>query len=427
MRDDRVFDALDLMLIILFFISWIHSLMVLLFYLSLLLLLRKRTAGCMKGLILLTTRGLMNPAAAASAGRFELLKWALIFLFSLYILTFGESEGEDRRKLIRILGSLLAFSISAAFFSFLVSSYPVTAAFKTAAFSISMAAVFFGTAADKSRDYWIEYFTGLYGILFLISIFLIPFQRFRTVNADFQGIFNHVNVFGAIAALYISAVLRSRYFITHVKLRNSLIILMIFMTYLSRSRTGMFAIAAVLELKYLFSPRSALQKICISLGGMGVLLLLISLMPGDIKAGVSDLAIDFIYKGDTSSVWAHRLGQMEAARMKFMAHMLTGSGFMVPYDPSVRDYRFTFGLVAEPGNLVWAVLGDTGLLGSLLFLILLYCIGTAGKKKDLYLPAGALAVNMGEMVFFSTNNYSILIYLLLAAYAFGRKEEGAES
>ena len=423
-RKDRVLDSLDAFLIILFFLSWLNSLTVLLFYLSLLFLLFRKSAGCMKGLILLTTRGLINPAAAVSVSRFELLKWALLFLFSLYILCFSKAEGEDRRKLTRILVGIAAFSLSTAGFSFIVSSYPVTAVFKTAAFSIPMCAVFLGVAVDRTREDGIDYLACLYGILFLISICLIPFRRFRTVNADFQGIFNHVNVFGAVASLYTAAALKSCYFSRCRMVRNLLITMIIIMTYLSRSRSGMFTILCVLGLKYLFSSAPALRKFLVGICGTAGLLLIFLLMPNDVSTDITGLAHTFIYKGDTRSIWAHRLSQIEEGRTKFMAHFLTGSGFMVPYDPRIRDYSFTFRLVVEPGNIIWAVLGDTGILGSLLFLYVLFCIGSSGRPRDLYLLGGALAVNMGEMVFFSPNNYAILIYLLLAVYAFGSREEG---
>ena len=423
MHENQVFDRLDVFFLVLFFISWINSLTLVLFFLSLLFLLFRRIEGCLKGLILLTTRGLINPAAAVPTGRFDLLKWMLLFLFSIYILLFARAAEEDRHRLLRIIGSIAAFSISAAILSFIVSSYPVTAVFKIIAFMIPVCAVFLGVSASDLPEYWIGYFTALYGILFLISIFLIPFDRFRTVNSDFQGIFNHVNVFGVIAALYASALLRSQYFTQHPGKGKMLILMLVVMIYLSRSRSGMFTLSGILFLKFLFSGQPLSRKVLACISMTAVLILIQLLMPENISTDISAYTKDFIYKGDESSVWAHRQGQLNDARMKFTAHILTGSGFMVPYDPAVRDYRFTFSLVVEPGNLFWAVLGDTGLIGFVLFLYVLFCIISSGTKRDLYLPAGALAVNMGEMVFFSPNNYSVLIYLLLAVYVSGRKEE----
>lgn len=422
-----VFDRTDLLFLFLFFISWSGRWTLLIFYVCLLVFLAKGAEGCIKGLLFLTARGLMNPAAAVPAGGFELLKWLLLLLFSFRILLFTKVKGKARAGLRRILGALMAFSIPAAGFSLLVSSYPIVAVFKAAVFSITMSAVFTGVSHTEEPGYWLDYFSCFYSVLFAVSVILIPFDRFRTVNNDFQGVFNHVNVLGGISALYVSGMLYSRYFSGRIFLRNLLVFAVVLMAFLSRSRSGVFTILGVLGLRYLMSSRPARVKLFVCLCGMTLVLVFRLLMP-ESWALFSDTADAFIYKGNDSSIWAHRLSQIRSAGYKFASNPWTGSGFMVPYDPGYRSFRFTFSLVVEPGNLIWAVLGDTGLSGAAGFLLLLFQMIRAGGRRNLGLAAGAVLVNMGEMVFFSPNNYGVLIYLLLAVYAFDRKgqEETAD-
>ena len=46
-----------------------------------------------------------------------------------------------------------------------------------------------------------------------------------------------------------------------------------------------------------------------------------------------------------------------------------------------------------------------------------------GNFENIYLLIAALMINMGEMVFFSSNNYAILLYFLIALYLFDNEKE----
>ena len=91
---------------------------------------------------------------------------------------------------------------------------------------------------------------------------------------------------------------------------------------------------------------------------------------------------------------------------------------MVPYDPEIRDYTLNFDLVVEPGNLLWTLLGDTGIIGVLIFILLFLVLLFNGGISRVYLIAAVFLICMGEMVFFSVNNMAVIIYLVLAVYVF---------
>ena len=100
---------------------------------------------------------------------------------------------------------------------------------------------------------------------------------------------------------------------------------------------------------------------------------------------------------------------------------------MVPFKEGVMSFKLDFDLQVEPGNLLWALLGDTGLAGTVLFAVAVIIIFALGEKRNLHLLAAAFLVNMGEMVFFSSNNMAILVWFLIALYISAPKEDDYES
>ena len=148
---------------------------------------------------------------------------------------------------------------------------------------------------------------------------------------------------------------------------------------------------------------------------VGVLFIAIWLSMG---GEIQQLVNNFVWKNSTNSIMDSRLQLIEMARTRYESHKLMGTGFMVPYNEGAVDWSLNFNLIVEPGNLVWMLLGDTGIVGASFFGILVFAIFKNGTWSRLHLLVGAFIVNMGEMVFFSSNNMSILIYFLIAVYLF---------
>lgn len=80
----------------------------------------------------------------------------------------------------------------------------------------------------------------MYDSFFIVSIFLIPFSQFRLINENFQGVFNQVNMFSILAALYIPLLLNKKLVFRNFNVNIVLIIITISMQYLTASRTGLF-------------------------------------------------------------------------------------------------------------------------------------------------------------------------------------------
>ena len=70
-------------------------------------------------------------------------------------------------------------------------------------------------------------------------------------------------------------------------------------------------------------------------------------------------------------------------------------------------------LITEPGNLGYAVLGDVGIIGTVLFSAIYVCIYRfRASKGSVILFLAPFLVSIGEMVFFSTNNMAMLLYIM---------------
>lgn len=407
-----IFSQRDYLYIVLFFVSFANSILGSIFMLSLFLYLKSGPEGGVKALLLLTTRGLMSSAVATSLD--SNIKWIVLLGISIWMIIGYGIDDEDKKKLSNVVVALSCFILVAASGTAFNSSYPLTSIFKLVSFALPFVAVLKGVAITRRYYRWVDYFTVLYLILFAISTVMIPFTRFRITNSDFQGVFNHVNILGIICAITIAAFLESNLFRKKTLIRSLVVITILIMCYLSASRTGMFSALAVLGVYFLCSRGEGTSKIKVVVL-VGVLFIAIWLSMG---GEIQQLVNNFVWKNSTNSIMDSRLQLIEMARKRYESHKLMGTGFMVPYNEGVVDWSLNFNLIVEPGNLVWMLLGDTGIVGASFFGILVFTIFKNGTWSRLHLLVGAFIVNMGEMVFFSSNNMSILIYFLIAVYLF---------
>lgn len=101
---------------------------------------------------------------------------------------------------------------------------------------------------------------------------------------------------------------------------------------------------------------------------------------------------------------------------KYNNNKLIGSGFMMPYISNYSSLGLEMSLNVEPGNLIWCLRGDVGIIGTIVFVLFLVSILLFGNFKYLSLLISSIGVCMGEMVFFSVNSIGILLYVLIAIY-----------
>lgn len=344
LNKDRVkipgFSQVDFFFLILFFLSFFHSSLGFLFNVVLIYYWKFGTEGCLKSLIFLTTRGLLNPAIAAPAS-FQVFRWAIVLGASFLILIYSDiKNGRLKNKYNKILLCAILFSAVVSMFNLVISSYPITAVFKVISFLIAFSAVLKGVAVTNEYVNWTDFLVSFYGILYIINIIIIPFKQFRIVNEDFQGIFNHVNIFGIISVLFLAMLLNSEFYKGHKIFRIFMICAVFFMEYLSASRTGMISCIIVCTI-YVLNKRMAWIKVA------GVIVLLFIgyfFLPQNVVLSIDQGINEFVYKNNATSILDSREETLELYYSKFNEEPLFGTGFMVPYDPEIRDYTLNFDL-----------------------------------------------------------------------------------
>ena len=421
-NDIPIFNQIDILFIVLFFASFTSSVIATGFSIALLLYTRYEIEGEVKGLILLTFRGVLSSAVASGSGN-SIIRWIVLLGLSLLIILTKVHKDDEYWKLNNILFLLGLFSVVVAVMSLFSSSYPVTAVFKVVSFTLPFYAILKGVYATRDYVRWEDYVCLLMTILMLISAVLIPFGRFRIVNSDFQGIFNHVNTMGTMCAIFIGIVLNSGWYKDRVRLKWTVIFLTLIMCYLSASRTGLLSALFVIVFYVIFSMKSGITRLIVSVVMLFLGFVFWMSASVDSSNAIMHAIHEFMWKNSTNSIIDSRAEIIANSLARFKSNMITGTGFMVPYSSYIKSYSLSFDLIVEPGNLIYMLLGDTGIVGTVLFAALMLSILFKGYFEKIYLLIAALMINMGEMVFFSSNNYAILLYFLIALYLFDNEKE----
>jgi len=400
-----------LFLLVFFAISCINSttLSVWMILIPAYLILRYKKEGAIEAFILLQLRSILSTGVAAPiTGTAGYIKWSVVFLLSFYLLAGYKNVRSPELK--RATDWVVLFSIFAAFAAWISSSYPVTSNFKTLSYVIPFIAILIGISETPEVD-WIHKTTVPLGLLCLGSVVLLRSSiGYLRNGVSFQGVFNHPNLYGVVLALFLAGYL---YPLKKLSVRSvSVISATIALSVLTRSRTGLATILIIILL-YLLSldTRFVARAVLIVLLVLMVAFLIL------LDSTLVDSFTTFFQKGYADNILYSREGQIESAWRRFQTSPIFGTGFNVPYRSGIRSYEFSFDLVTENGNLILAVLGDTGVIGFLLFFIAyfrLYQTGHGVRNTIFFAP---FLVSMGEMAFFSTNNIAILMYLYFGIYA----------
>lgn len=371
-----------------------------------LLFLHKRV-GAIEAFILVQMRSILNPGfIIAYSGIASISKWGAIFLISFYLLLYKKWEN---KKIMNVGIWILLFSIIAIISAFFNSSYPVVATFKIISYAVPCVAIFKGVSETVQIN-WMRKIVKLLGVLLFLSIILIrnPLGYFRN-GSGFQGFFSHPNVYGVMLAIFLAGYL---YMCKKASMLNLLVVILtISLAVLSASRTGMMSVV-ILVLIYMlsFNMRVLYKVILVIIISITICLLLFL---GD---SVSEAFSEILFKGHEGNLLFSRSSQIQKNVTRFISHPLIGTGFNVPYDKGIHSLAFSFDLIVENGNLILALLGDVGIIGSLIFVVSYFKIYKLGKNVIATIFFVPFLVSMGEMSFFSTNNFAIIFYLYFAIF-----------
>ena len=398
--------------------SCINSITLLISMIGLLVYLRQGVSGAIKSLILISIRQVFNNRSFVSMSSVQTIKWILIFLFLVYIFLSNniDFKSDYNYSKFRIVSALLTlFIFTASIFSLMNSSYPITALFKLFSFFLVFLGIMIGVKNTMCQVDYLNYILMVLSAVMIFSLIVFPFNNFRTINKSFQGILNHPNMMGIFVDIYLVCA------ISHLAQKKILYVILLLSFLLlintdSRTCVITFSFVIILSLKKIIPKNNRALFVFVFFAViLGVVFFF--------NAQIGEIISEFIYKGhEDKSLLYSREYQLDMLWGKFLHHPLFGSGFMVPYSEGVTIWTLNMNLPYEPGNLILSVLADCGIIGFVLFILLILSIFIMGEKNNAYLFVFVIIINLGELVLFSVNNMSMLLYVVLAVYLFEKNK-----
>ena len=372
-----------------------------------------------EGLLLISFRTILGNSVAVDIAGIQIFKWMVIFILSILILM--HCWGRIVYKFTDVY--ILMFTIYVCMVSLINSTYPIVSIFKCISYSFVFWAILRGIEATKNYINWLDKLYQYMTILFLACFISMPFSFAYYSSARwFAGVTNQSNMLGVLAGLYIG-VLLTKMLINGPRLGNwFMFTITVIMVWMSNSRTGMLSIVISVLIFTLISTIKYKRYYYLVIIGISLLIIYLS--------GYGNVLIDginvFLYKGSslnhigtysTNDIFSSREGQLANFLAKIKNNPLIGSGFSVPFTEGIVNWSFKFDLIVEPGNIFYAVLGDLGIIGTLLWFGLYAGIFKKGFKVEMIcLFTAPFTISLGEMVFFSTNNIAIILYVMIAIH-----------
>jgi len=402
--------------------SFFNTITLLISLLLLMILIKQKQIGAIKIINIITLRTIINPAMAVGIDNWQSLKWIILFGCSIYLITSYTKLGN--KELIRlnpIILLVLLFTIFNIIVAFVNSSLPIVAIFKLFSYVVIFIATLIGVGYTYNKINWLKWMLTLLSLIIVPSVIfvILPIGYLRN-GVSFQGITNQPNMFGILAVLFIAIVLANVQTNKNISKLYLIIIptLSLFMVILSKSRTALLSCLLLILLYLLLSKTNRVLKIiAVSFSTIGLIFLVLG-------SGISESFINYLYKGqEQGGLLNSRIGQIEGLTSNFLKHPWLGNGFSVPVLP-FKSFQFSSEYIVEPGNLILSVLSYCGIFGFLIFIAYIFQIFWVNKanfNNVVFLLIAPLLISMGEMVFFSSNNIGIWLYMLISIYIFSEK------
>jgi hypothetical protein len=267
-------------------------------------------------------------------------------------------------------------------------------------------------------------------VLLSLPLFAFPEIAYAKNGHGFQGILNHPQTFGPVLAPATSALLagllfrRPKSFSLLVAVSLSLIALMIASQARTALATVILSIGAT-TLVMFFKKRKYSEFRIGRLFAFSVLGLVGLVVVTTTSEVIRDKLIGFVYKRNSTtmeSALASRSGGIESQWNQFLDSPIGGHGFGVyPWglgsSEAVEFMGVPISAPVEKGFLPTAILEETGLIGALGFLVVLYFLGRnviqQGNCQWLALLFACIFVNVGEMVIFSVGGIGLFYWLMI--------------
>lgn len=389
----------------------------------------------------------LNPILLPMGGFFGILVRFGPLLIGLALMLKGSSAGGQSRV---PLGILVVFLFVAAVSS--INGWaPMVSYLKMTNFLVFLLGFWLGLTCLGKDSLGIDYLraTFLAYSVFLIlgSAILLPFPGISTLSgfqlalregnveaanlammstestvALFCGVTRQSQAFAVLSSMVLAWLFADMLFIEKrfSKLHLVLIGVGVPLLYLSRSRVGLFTLMVGILMVAVWLPNKIILPQMVKRrlkAGVTAMLAL-----GVIGAVFSEISNDSISqwlrkvedvdddrRSLTEAVTASRQGLIEMSMYDFRRNPILGSGFQVAEYTAEQIARsgssFVISAPVEKGVLPVMVLGETGVVGVIVFAIFLISFYTTACNRKLYVTVALftvlLAANMGEATFFS--------------------------
>ncbi len=384
-----------------------------------------------QGLTIMALLLILNPGLFSKPSLASILRWLVLFA------AFGRVLLDNKSKPLHIIQPILLFSSVILILSLIVSNNPAISILKMITFTVGTITImtsFYRTL--HLRTYWISWFLTISVLLFVLSLPLYGSRYgFYRNGVGFQGILNHPQVYGTIAAAF-TAWLSGMYLFYHRNNRHLIALTALLgwiAVYTSLARTSMMMGAGGLGIAVLISfflkPAWRVNiKQAVSVSFIFFFLLIAPIIGIIYGPQIAVSSQEFLLKGNTSesveeSFEGSRGFLIELQMENFRNAPITGIGFGVPSKSTSMEVKregaigVPVSASTEKGFMPSAVLEEMGITGAILTLVLLI-----GLIRPVYrygdLPAMALMmacilVNFGEMVFFSLGGAGLFFWIMM--------------
>ncbi len=337
----------------------------------------------------------------------------------------------ENRRIPGVIIALFVFSIMAAIMAVVVSYAPVISLLKLATFTIGVITVVLGfEMMSKEKDYWASFYITIYFVVIILNIliYVLGLGYYRPYMG-FQGLFYHPQTLGVFLVPFLAL-------LTGILLRGGrsyILITGLLLGYIqlfaTKSRTSVLALGLGLVLVLLFNPyrKAILLLVFGRLERLALLFLILAVAL--LSPSIQNRLLEFIQKNPETELElserfeASRGGLISKSIENFQKSPVIGIGFGVASDREALavDRSSTFGVPlsapTEKGFLPSAILEETGILGTILFLVLFVLlvkpviISSYGELA--WMMMAAISVNVGEMIFFSFGGPGLFVWLII--------------
>jgi hypothetical protein len=279
---------------------------------------------------------------------------------------------------------------------------------------------------------WVERFI-LFILLSSLPFLLIPEVGYEKNNIGFQGVLNHPQAFGILAAL--SAAIFFGIFFEKIKFSWSLIsilFLILWLVFLSKARTAGMAIFFSLFITVIINFSK--KNFYLSTSQYNRLLFFIFLFLIFFLLLNSDSLYvfkNFISKSNEEEIssvlnyyFQSRKILLDPMFENINKNFITGIGFGISSDPLSMDIEkdpflnLAIGAPYEKGTLFIAVLEELGIFGFILFVIWIFILlyrATINSFSSLLVLTTILLINIGEAILFSPGGTGLILIILLTS------------